>query len=109
MFDMNLNHVEDWDLWIRMACGGATFSHLDESLSYYRRHSGSATKAAAEVDLERHYRLWAKHCDKHDYALALARQLRDSRISHIKRSHVRQTLVARFLRKLARMLDKICS
>lgn len=38
-----LQHVEDWELWIRLVRSGASFKFLDEPLAYYRRHAGSAT------------------------------------------------------------------
>jgi len=44
----SLQHIEDYDLWIRLVEAGKRFSFLREPTSGYRRHT-----AAASVDLER--------------------------------------------------------
>jgi GT2 family glycosyltransferase len=36
--DGQKNACEDWELWDRMLAGGATVTHLNEPLLYYRRH-----------------------------------------------------------------------
>ncbi len=38
-----IQHVEDWDLWIRLALAGATFLHTAVPTVFYRRHPGSAS------------------------------------------------------------------
>ena len=44
-FDENpkLQHVEDWDLWLRVCANGYKFKFNDSALSYYRRHEKAAT------------------------------------------------------------------
>ena len=42
-FAEDLSHAADWDLWIRMALAGATFSVIPEPLSTYRLHGGNAS------------------------------------------------------------------
>ena len=38
-----IQHVEDWDLWIRLALRGAKFLKSNTSPVYYRRHPGAAS------------------------------------------------------------------
>lgn len=38
-----IQHVEDWDLWIRLALAGATFERTKAPPVYYRRHVESAS------------------------------------------------------------------
>jgi glycosyltransferase involved in cell wall biosynthesis len=40
-FDTELRALEDWDLWLRLALKGVTFSYQDEKTVVYRRHSGN--------------------------------------------------------------------
>lgn len=44
-FSLNpdLLHVEDFDLWIRLASNGCYFKFLDEPTCYYRQHDSAAT------------------------------------------------------------------
>jgi glycosyltransferase involved in cell wall biosynthesis len=58
-----LQHVEDWDLWIRLVQSGVSFGFIDEALSYYRRHPGSATASDEKTsrliaNLIEHHRAW---------------------------------------------------
>jgi peptidoglycan/xylan/chitin deacetylase (PgdA/CDA1 family) len=43
-FDETLSSAEDWDLWQRLARGGAAFIQLDEVVALYRSRSGSLSK-----------------------------------------------------------------
>jgi glycosyltransferase involved in cell wall biosynthesis len=45
-----LQHVEDWDLWIRLVKSGAAFEFLSRPLAYYRRHAGSAMSDESRVN-----------------------------------------------------------
>lgn len=38
-----IQHVEDWDLWIRLALEGVVFRRSDAPLVNYRQHGGAAT------------------------------------------------------------------
>jgi glycosyltransferase involved in cell wall biosynthesis len=55
-----IQHVEDWDLWIRLAEDGASFAFVDEITVEYRKHSDAATADAHAMDL-RLQALIAKH------------------------------------------------
>lgn len=35
LFDTNLNSVEDYDLWVRLALSGSRFKYIDQALGYY--------------------------------------------------------------------------
>lgn len=43
-FDENpdIQHVEDWDLWLRLGCAGVKFKFIHENTVLYRRHSMAA-------------------------------------------------------------------
>ncbi|BCW98660.1 MAG: hypothetical protein KatS3mg024_1487 [Armatimonadota bacterium] len=38
-----LTHMEEWDLWLRIAAAGCKFRYLEFPFAAYRRHGGSAT------------------------------------------------------------------
>lgn len=42
-----LQHIEDWDLWIRLADSGADFAFTGARTAYYRKHPGAATSDEA--------------------------------------------------------------
>jgi hypothetical protein len=44
-FDEELNALEDWDLWIRLALAGRAFRYQDEKVAIYRRHAGNTDTA----------------------------------------------------------------
>ncbi|TFD61352.1 glycosyltransferase [Cryobacterium suzukii] len=44
-FDTSLPQMEDYDLWLRMACLGP-IANLDEVLTYYRVHAGQMSRGA---------------------------------------------------------------
>jgi len=41
---VDLQHVEDWDLWLRLAEAGRGFRFNGEAVAFYREHSGAATQ-----------------------------------------------------------------
>lgn len=41
--DPNLQHVEDWDLWIRLIQAGSTFAFILQPVCLYRKHQNGAT------------------------------------------------------------------
>lgn len=51
-FDTNpeLQHVEDWDLWIRLALEGYRFHYLESTFAFYRRHPAAASDDEAKMD-----------------------------------------------------------
>jgi teichuronic acid biosynthesis glycosyltransferase TuaG len=63
--DANIRGVEDFELWLRLACKGANFLGLREKLVKYRSHSGqmsqdSSSMISATRALRRKYRAaWA--------------------------------------------------
>lgn len=57
-----LQHIEDYDLWIRLVEAGKRFAFLREPTSGYRRHT-----AAASVDLERMKALDLRLRERHKY------------------------------------------
>ncbi len=61
-FDTNprIQHVEDWDLWIKLAELNVSFFFRNEVDSVYRKHSAAATSNAAAMR-ERASHLIAKH------------------------------------------------
>jgi glycosyltransferase involved in cell wall biosynthesis len=46
-----IQHVEDWDLWLRMLHEGAKFSYTPSAQSFHRRHAEAATSDRAAVRL----------------------------------------------------------
>ena len=65
-----MQHVEDWDLWLRMMEDGSRFSYTPSAGCFWRRHPGasSADKAAArmrdEVLRKKHSELMARYSRK---------------------------------------------
>jgi len=55
-----LQHVEDWDLWIKLASNGYKFQRSKAPLVYYRQHSGAAG-ADREKLKQRTFALMCKH------------------------------------------------
>jgi glycosyltransferase involved in cell wall biosynthesis len=47
--DKKLQHIEDWDLWIRLVKAGASFDFIDPPLAFYRKHGGGATNDEAKM------------------------------------------------------------
>jgi GT2 family glycosyltransferase len=43
-----LQHIEDWDLWIRLAEAGAEFAFTDQATCGYRKHPAAATSDEAK-------------------------------------------------------------
>jgi glycosyltransferase involved in cell wall biosynthesis len=71
-------YAEDWDLWLRMLRGGATFAAVAEPVLRYRRHPGGMTAdvaALARAQLALH-RAHGDLVDTRTRARALARDAR---------------------------------
>lgn len=58
--DPLIQHIEDYDLWIRLASSGSRFAFLNEPTSHYRQHAGGATSDEARMNRLDAY-LRAKH------------------------------------------------
>lgn len=58
--DPGLQHIEDYDLWIRLVEDGCRFSFLHTPTSRYRRHDGAASSDERRMQTL-HDRLHAKH------------------------------------------------
>ncbi len=58
--DPLIQHIEDYDLWIRLVTSGSRFSFLKEPTSHYRQHAGGATSDEARMNRLDAY-LRAKH------------------------------------------------
>ncbi|KYP15145.1 glycosyltransferase [Flavihumibacter sp. CACIAM 22H1] len=50
LFDEQLRELEDWDLWLRLACRGGSFACIREVLSSVRLHYGSMTSNQAKMN-----------------------------------------------------------
>lgn len=57
-----LQHIEDYDLWIRLSEGGHRFGFVEGITARYRKHAGGATSQEAKFKVL-HARLFAKHPD----------------------------------------------
>jgi glycosyltransferase involved in cell wall biosynthesis len=57
-----IQHIEDWDLWLRMLHEGAKFSYTPSAESFYRKHEQAATADPAAVRL-RESALRRKHSE----------------------------------------------
>lgn len=57
-----LNHIEDYDLWIRLVQDGAKFGFRKEITCFYRRHDEAASADREKMELL-HRNLVAKHRD----------------------------------------------
>jgi glycosyltransferase involved in cell wall biosynthesis len=65
-----LQHIEDWDLWIRLAVKGSKFSATENSLVNYRRHSQSASLDSGKM-WQRTLSLMRKHRGEPGFVEAL--------------------------------------
>jgi len=60
--DVALQHIEDYDLWIRLVEEGARFVILKEHTSSYRKHIAAASSDTTRMRIL-HGRLYAKHVE----------------------------------------------
>lgn len=49
LFDPFIRYCEDWDLWLRIACRGASFEELENTYVQYRRHDDQASAHLAKI------------------------------------------------------------
>jgi len=60
--DPAIQHIEDYDLWIRLVQTGYTFGFMTEISARYRKHAGGATTQEEKFKVL-HAKLYAKHPD----------------------------------------------
>lgn len=60
--DPAIQHIEDYDLWIRLVEQGSRFGFLDRPTSRYRRHEGGASNDPQRMR-RLHDHLYAKHAN----------------------------------------------
>ena len=60
--DPTIQHIEDYDLWIRLVQKGFTFGFMSEISARYRKHAGGATTQEEKFKVL-HAKLYAKHPD----------------------------------------------
>jgi glycosyltransferase involved in cell wall biosynthesis len=58
--DPAIQHIEDYDLWLRLVEKGSRFAFLEEHTSRYRKHAGAATADQARMN-RLHDLLYVKH------------------------------------------------
>lgn len=56
----DIQHVEDWDLWMRLALAGAKFAYISVPGTFYRRHPASASADLSKM-WQRSLNLMKKH------------------------------------------------
>lgn len=79
-----LQHVEDWDLWLRMLHGGRKFSYTTSAESFYRKHHQAATANAVAMRL-RESALRRKHNElPSGYTLKLISEM-ERRLAQLER------------------------
>ena len=69
--DPQIQHVEDWDLWIRFVTNKIRFEFVETPLCFYRKHSGAATLASYDTTINRRRALWRKHIANFDLMCSL--------------------------------------
>ncbi|MCA1816151.1 MAG: glycosyltransferase [Acidobacteria bacterium] len=71
--DRRYQNCEDYDLWLRMARGGAIFYGMTEKLMRYRRHAGATTHEASRL-LKPMLAVVLKHADAPSLDAALVKR-----------------------------------
>lgn len=103
-----LNHIEDYDLWIRLVQAGAKFGFRKEITCFYRRHDEAASADREKMELL-HRNLVAKH---RDFFLNAQRELiadlmhRSVNLHYLNRSPLFQVYVYLF-KSLKKTKDNI--
>lgn len=63
-----LQHVEDWDFWLRLAFNNAKFLFIDKpNLCFYRQHAGGGSQVSREIAHRRARALVRKHAGRVEF------------------------------------------
>jgi|GEM_PF-6339001 len=79
-FDVALNGVDDWDIWVRLAEAGAEFLKLDFALSVWRTRAGSQSRQFFHT-WDGHRAFFRKH--RNLYRAHTTRSQREILLNHI--------------------------
>jgi glycosyltransferase involved in cell wall biosynthesis len=103
-----LQHVEDWDLWLRLVERGERFSYTPGAVEYYRQHSGAATSNVAKMAL-RTMALREKHLSNADFRRFMAVYVTDlEQKCHCLQEAVNQPLRKRVREGVVRVMRRAC-
>lgn len=104
--DPVIQHIEDYDLWIRLVQGGSRFGFVKEPTSIYHVHGQGATADRARMQ-RLHAHLAAKHSGffRHSNAL-LQMQILDQNESVMKRLDALEYVYSGPMFRLLRSLDR---
>ena len=98
-----MQHVEDWDLWIRMMTAGSKFSYIPSAGSYWRRHEGASTSDSLAMQA-RESALRIKHSELFaGYSATCSRRMLN-RIEHLEGKQ--KALEGSLLFRISRLLSK---
>jgi GT2 family glycosyltransferase len=71
-----LQHVEDWDLWLRLVALGERFAYTPSAIGHYRRHEAAATSNVLKISLRTKV-LREKHLETADFRRFMAAYVTD--------------------------------
>ena len=102
-----MQHVEDWDLWLRMMTAGSKFSYIPSAGSYWRRHEGASTSDSLAMQAresalrEKHSELFA------GYSATCSRRML-ARMEHLegKQKALEGSLAFRISRLLSKCIGR---
>jgi len=98
-----MQHVEDWDLWIRMMAGGCQFRYITSAGTYWRRHDEASTSDAIAMQ-QRETALRIKHSELFaGYSATCSRRMLN-RIEHLEGKQ--KALEGSLLFRISRLLSK---
>jgi glycosyltransferase involved in cell wall biosynthesis len=97
-----IQHVEDWDLWLRLVARGERFAYTPSAVEYYRKHTEAATsnmeKMAVRVRLLRE-----KHLSGEDFKRFMAAYVTDLELKCVDlEAKLAQPILKRAVRRAIR-------
>jgi teichuronic acid biosynthesis glycosyltransferase TuaG len=102
----NLQHIEDYDLWIRAVQAGAKFKFINSYLTKYRKHSSAATAHDDKMD-RLHENLIQKH---QNFFFASQRKMLTFLMSNTKMKRQKKaSRIVTFCHRVVRKLKKMIS